>query len=186
MSRCAAICLFRSPETTRRSTSASRRVSDSWRSRSATHLERVSHGIEQRARLERLSQELDSACLDRADRGGDVAEACDEHDLDVLLELGQTRLQIRPAQIRELDVEHEAARRLTARQREKLHRGRERLRVPALLAQEGNQRFAHRDVIVDDVNARVGVRARERAVDRAQQLRVAKWLVQAGNRAALQ
>ena len=59
-------------------------------------------------------------------------------------------LQVEAVEVRKRDIEHQAARSEDARAGEELLRGREGLRLPACASDQQLQRFAHRDVVVND------------------------------------
>jgi hypothetical protein len=69
--------------------------------------------------------------------------------------IGHALLHVQPVEVGEGDVEHQAARHVGGRPREKLVRRRVRLRPPAFEADQQLQRFTNRDVVVDNENDRV-------------------------------
>ncbi len=117
-------------------------------------LEGIPNGAHQCVVAERLRQDLGRPRFHRLDRHRDVAVTGDEDDRHVRPLGGDTFLQIEAVQARKRHVKHQAAWRSDSWTGKEFLRGRECLRLPADAADQQLQRFAYRNVVVDDEHDR--------------------------------
>ena len=108
-------------------------------------------GVQQHLVAEWLRQELDGSRLHGLDRHRHVAVAGDEDDRHVDPVGGDALLQIETVEVRKIDVQHQAARGedRVAETRNSCADANVSGCQPALVDQQF-QRFAHRDVVVDN------------------------------------
>ena len=115
-------------------------------------------GAQQHVVAEWLRQELDRSRLHGLDRHRHVAVARDEDDRHVSPIDGDALLQVETVEARKRNVKHQAARNKGSWAGEEFLCGRECLRLPAFAADQQFQRFAHRDVVVNNEHDWCGVR----------------------------
>src|SRR5580704_6180592 len=113
-------------------------------------LDGVPDGAQQHVVPEWLRQELDSSCLHGLDRRRHVAVARDEDNRHVKPIDSDALLQIETIEVRKSNVKYQATRNKDSWASEEFFCGRECLRLPACEANQRFQRFAHRDVVVDN------------------------------------
>ena len=121
-------------------------------------LDGVPDGAQQHLVAEWLGQELDRSRLHGLDRHRHVAVTGDEDDRHVNPIGGDALLQIETVEVRKSNVKHQAARSKDSWAGQEFLRGRECLRLPACAADQQFQRFAHRDVVVNNEHDWRGVR----------------------------
>jgi hypothetical protein len=126
-------------------------------------LDRVLDRVQQHVVAEWLRQELDSSRLHGLDRHRHVAETGDQDDRHVNPIHSDALLQIKTIEVRKRNVKYQAARNNDSWARQEFPRRRECLRLPACVADQQFQRFAHRDVV--STTNTIGV-ARGKGADR--------------------
>ncbi len=126
--------------------------------RSQAALNGVADRAQQHIATEWLRQELDSARLHSLHRHGHIAVACDEYNWHLNSFDSDALLQIEPVKARKRNVQYEAARSKLAWMGKEFLCGGECLRLPTLGPNQQLQRFADRDVIVNNEHYGCGVR----------------------------
>jgi hypothetical protein len=119
---------------------------------------------------ERLEQEIDRSRSDRMDSGGDVAAPGHENDAALAVGLQQRLLEGQPAQARQTQVEHRAARRQRIMGEQEFLGRRKRFHSHRLGRQQAAQCPQHSRVAIDQVHdrpGRLGVQDRPAAQGRA-------------------
>src|SRR5258708_6137496 len=104
-------------------------------------------------------QEFHRTRLHGLDRHRHVAVAGDEDDRHVGPIDGDAFLEIEAIEVGKCHVKYQAARRIDSWTGQELLRGRERLRLPTRASDQQFQRFAHRNIVVDEASAPAGDRA---------------------------
>ena len=117
--------------------------------RHLTALDGALDGLQKHVVAEWLGQEFHCPSLHGLDGGRYVAVACDEDDRHVR-PIDDPLLEIETIEIGQRHIEHQAARNIDTRPREKLLGGRECLGLPAGVADQQLQRFAYRYIVVND------------------------------------
>jgi hypothetical protein len=120
----------------------------------------VPDGAQQHLVAEWLGQELDRSRLHGLDRHRHVAVARDEDDGHVDPIGSDAFLQIETIEVRKRNVKYQAARGKESWAGEEFLCGGESLRLPACAADQQFQRFAHRDVVVNNEHDWCSVRHR--------------------------
>src|ERR1700737_3059459 len=115
---------------------------------------------QQRVPAEWLCQEIDSSRLHGLDRHRHVAVTRDEDDRHVNPIDSDALLQIETTEVWKSNVKYQAARSQDSWASEEFLCGRECLRLPACGADQQFQRFAHRDVVVNNEHDWCSVRHR--------------------------
>src|ERR1700683_3300601 len=128
--------------------------------RGATAVEGCTNGPQQDVIAKGLRQEFDSPRLHSLDRHGHIAVARDEDDRHIPALAGYQRLKVQPIKAPQGNIQYEAVGKSTSWVVEEFLGGRECLRLPAFAADQRFQRFAHRDVIVDNKHDRRNFRHR--------------------------
>ena len=123
-------------------------------------LDGVPDGAQQHVVAEWLRQELDSSRLHRLDRHRHVAVTRDEDDGHVDPIDSDALLKIEAVEVRKINVKNQAARSKDWWAGEEFPCGRKCLRLPACGADQQFQRFAHRDVVINNEHDWCSVRHR--------------------------
>src|SRR6267142_1143518 len=110
--------------------------------------------VEQLLIVERLGEELQRASLHGSDRHRDVTAPGYEHNRQFKAQPSQFCLELQPAEIRQVNIKHQAVGILQSIRTQTLRRGAERLHLKAGGANRPRQRHTDRHVVVDDEDPR--------------------------------
>ncbi len=116
----------------------------------AAAFDRLADGVEQDIFRERLDQELDRASLHRTHRGGHIGAARDDDDRHFSSFAGHQRLEFEAIDVRETDLQHQAAWSGGRRAVEEGGSAGKGVGYPARGLGQLRQRFPHPQVVIDD------------------------------------